>query len=134
MDRRAQTRRAIIGARSQPLFRGCSGRSDTFLSLNAVTFDPTQSHQVYGANGDGIFKPTAPTVGTTFTWNGDETAGIENLDLQPSSIPLPGGGIGFAAQDRPAWYMPSLSSYATKYQPNNLSTIRFGDSVCGNAR
>jgi hypothetical protein len=105
--------------------------ADSFLSLGILVFDPTQSHQVYGANGDGVFKATAPTTGTAITWNADESAGIENLDLQASSIGLSSGGLGFAAQDRPAWFMGSPSTYSSQYYPNNASIIRYGDSVCG---
>lgn len=112
-------------------------RNDCFLDANNLAFDPSQSHVLYMGNGDGLYKITPPTTGSAnILWNADETAGIENLDLT-TGMALVGGGLAFAAQDRPLWATTNQPSYPARYFPDSsggtTTKIRWGTGLCGNA-
>ncbi len=111
--------------------------ADQFLDALNLAFDPSQSHVLYMGNGDGVYKITPPTTGSAdIQWNADESAGLENLDLT-AGIALSGGGLAFAAQDRPLWATTSPLAYPARYFPNgnggSQTQIRWGTSLCGNA-
>jgi hypothetical protein len=107
---------------------------DPVLSIQYLEFDPSQPNALYAFSGIGVFKTTPPTSGTpVVNWDGDETAGIENLDLT-YGLGMPGGGLIFTAQDRPIWLPPNnLSSYPSQYFPsaeNRGNEIVRGFSPC----
>lgn len=108
--------------------------ADTFISLFQIAFDPSASHILYGTNGTGFYKTTAPSSGSPVTtaWNVDTSQGIENLDLTAGQG-ISGGGVQWTAQDRPLFYYTSFPlSYPSRYFPDNLTEIRWGVSSCNN--
>lgn len=107
--------------------------ADQSLGIGSCQFDPTQSNVLYAGAGVGVFTTTPPTTGTAnVAWNGDQTQGVENLDLT-SGMSLVGGGVFFTAQDRPLWAITNAATYPAKYFPNNTTEIRNGNGLCGNA-
>jgi hypothetical protein len=107
--------------------------ADAALSIQNCQFDPSQSNVLYSGAGVGIFTTTPPTSGTpSVAWNGDQTQGIENLDLT-AGMALAGGGMGFSAQDRPLWWITNPATYPSRYYPDNSVEIRYGYNLCGNA-
>jgi hypothetical protein len=107
--------------------------ADGALSIQNCAFDPTQSNVLYGGSGVGVFTTTPPTSGTpNVAWQGDQTVGIENLDLT-AGMSLTGGGMGFSAQDRPLWWITNPTVYPSQYYPNNSVEVRYGYNLCGNS-
>ena len=89
---------------------------DRTLNIQSLAFDSSQTNVLYAGTGIGVFRTSPPTSGTMIpTWNGDETIGIENLDLV-SGVALPSGGLFFTAQDRPAWFL-RMGEYPSQYGP-----------------
>lgn len=106
--------------------------SFTNLATDYLEADPTQTNVVYASIGRGLLKATAPHSGAAATsWNADETAGIENLDLDNAQLLPAGHGIIFSAQDLPAWFTTGTTYPSTINPP--VSQVAGTSQACGNA-
>ena len=97
--------------------------NDNYLTGSTIGIDPTQAGKLYVGDGTGVHTTATPSgAPAKITWNGNETVGIENLDLVVASAPS-GGGVFYAAQDRPLWIALNNIVYPSRYYPNNASNV-----------
>jgi hypothetical protein len=97
---------------------------DNAISIQSCQFDPTQSNVLYAGAGVGVFTTSPPVSGRpNVPWNGDQTAGIENLNTT-SVHSVKGGKAILTAQDRAMWQV-FPPTYPSRYYPTmvELNTV-----------
>lgn len=88
--------------------------NENFMTPSNIAFDPAGSNLLWFTEGVGIWQANAPTTGSvTINWT-SFTAAIEELDMTQIISP-PGGTIVAFAQDRPEFYLNSLTQYPSTH-------------------